>query len=201
VLPAIASALGKPIEWFYAPIVRRIPDARVVDPANCVSDTVPTAVLAAYAEQWLRIQATCWPDQTEPTNTAVTGLEGKRALLVEDSPDVLLGVAAFLEGAGMEVIKATNGDDALRIAATDEMLDVIITDYAMPGLSGVDLLVQLASLQPTLPGIIISAYAEAIPVKALPEHTRLLRKPFRRKVLIGNVIEIMRQNVVKEVQS
>jgi CheY-like chemotaxis protein/transcriptional regulator with XRE-family HTH domain len=202
-LPQIALALGKSVEWFYAPLVRRIPDAKNSDLANCVSDTVPAALLAAYAEQLTCIQATNRGIQNELAITADAGLVGGRGrvLLVDDSPDVLVGIGAFLESADLEVIRVTTAEEALRIAMTAERIDLVITDYALPGSSGYDLLTQLAELRSTLPGIIITGYAEAISLEGLPAHTRFLRKPFRRKALVDNVKELLRRRVVADAQS
>jgi CheY-like chemotaxis protein len=202
-LPQIALALGKSIDWFYAPLVRRIPDARISGLSDCVSDTVPAALLAAYAEQLTCVQATNRARQNGPAITPDVGLVGRRGrvLLVDDSPDVLVGIGAFLESADLEVIRVINAEEALRIAMTAEQIDLVITDYALPGSSGYDLLMQLAELRSTLPGIIITGYAEAVSLEGLPAHTRFLRKPFRRKTLVDNVTELLHRRVVADAQS
>jgi len=107
-----------------------------------------------------------------------------RVLLVDDAPDLLVTVGAFLEGAGWRVIKARNGDDALRIIASDEVLHAVVTDNAMPGLSGAELLLQSAQLRPGLPGLIVTGFADAQSLADLPPSVRILRKPFRREDLV-----------------
>jgi CheY-like chemotaxis protein len=199
VLPQKALALGKSMERFYVPLVRRIPDARISNLSNCVSDTVPAALLAAYAEELTCISTT----DNEQAIAADAGLVGRRerVLLVDDSPDVLVGIGAFLESVDLEVIRVTNAEDALRIAMTAERIDLVMTDYALPGSSGYDLLIQLAQLRSTLPGIIITGYAEAVSLEGLPAHTRFLRKPFRRKALVETAIELLCRRVVADAQS
>jgi DNA-binding response OmpR family regulator len=171
--------------------------------ADCVADTVPAVLLAAYAEQLTCVHIASRANPNELAITPDAGLPGMRGrvLLVDDSPDVLVGVGAFLESADIEAIRVTNAEEALRIAMTAERIDLVITDYALPGSSGYDLIMQLAELRPTLPGIIITGYAEAVSMEGLPAHTRFLRKPFRRKALVENVIELLRRRVVAGAQS
>ena len=55
---------------------------------------------------------------------------------------MLVAVRAFLLGEGYVVVSAADGDTALRLVAGDPEIDVLITDFAMPGLSGVELIAQ-----------------------------------------------------------
>jgi CheY-like chemotaxis protein len=110
-----------------------------------------------------------------------------RILLVDDAPDVLITLGAFLEGAGFEVVKARIGDDALRIVASSQALDAIVTDYAMPGISGVDLLLQAFQLRPELPGLMVTGYPGIDDLRELPPRIGVLRKPFLRAELLAQV--------------
>jgi CheY-like chemotaxis protein/DNA-binding XRE family transcriptional regulator len=197
-LPRIAAALGKTLEWFYGPVVRRVSECE-----NGESGMVPTDVLHVYTEQLRWLQTAKRTEQTEPGLMARTSLADKpgRVLLVDDTPDVLVSIGAFLEGAGLEVTKASSGDEALRIAMFGETFDVVITDHAMPGLSGVELLLQLTGLRSNLPGIIITAYPESVSLEGLPEQTVLLRKPFRRAILTKKVFELIHKSAMTEVES
>jgi len=60
----------------------------------------------------------------------------KKILVVDDEVDLLETTAAILAGGGHEVIKATNGKDAVRIARESKP-DLILLDIKMPGLTGV----------------------------------------------------------------
>ena len=63
-------------------------------------------------------------------------------LVVDDNP-VARGLAVFaLESAGMEVVEASDGDEALRRLETDPDTDAVVLDIMMPGLSGHDVLVE-----------------------------------------------------------
>ena len=58
-----------------------------------------------------------------------------RILLIDDDSDMLTLTARWLEKAGYEVIKAVSGNEALSSLET-ESYDLILLDYAMPGMDG-----------------------------------------------------------------
>ena len=58
-----------------------------------------------------------------------------RILLIDDDSDMLTLTARWLEKAGYEVIKAASGSEALSSLET-ESYDLILLDYAMPGMDG-----------------------------------------------------------------
>jgi len=70
------------------------------------------------------------------------GAIGLRVLVVDDNPDAAHMLTALLRIAGHDVIKAANGAQALREAAT-QPLDVAVIDLAMPGMSGYELAASL----------------------------------------------------------
>ena len=108
-------------------------------------------------------------------------------LVVDDSADVLVAVRAFLLGEGYEVVSAADGDTALRLVASDPEIDVLITDFAMPGLSGVELIAQGIQMRPDLKALLITAYPGADGLAELPSHIKVLTKPFRRAFLLAQV--------------
>jgi PAS domain S-box-containing protein len=103
-----------------------------------------------------------------------------RILLVDDSMDVLLTAGAFLKKAGFAVVPAVSGDEALSLLALGEQFDGLVTDYAMHGLSGADLVIEAQIFQPGLPAMIITGYADLSLMQKLPAGTTVLRKPFQR---------------------
>jgi PAS domain S-box-containing protein len=114
-----------------------------------------------------------------------------RILLVDDAPDVLVTLAAFLASAGFEVIRAHDGDEALRIVASDPRLNAMITDYAMPGMSGAEVLLQVAALRPRLPCLLVTGYPGIEGLGDLPDHIQVLRKPFLRAELLAHVTAML----------
>lgn len=108
-------------------------------------------------------------------------------LVVDDVTDVLVTVGAFLANAGFTVQKAGNGDEALRLIARNPYIDVLVTDFAMPGLSGVELITQAMQIRPHLKSLLITGYPNADGLAVLPPQTTILTKPFRRSALLAEV--------------
>lgn len=137
----------------------------------------PPTTRIAMAEQPLAAPGS----NPEPNRT------GHHILLVDDVTDVLVSVGAFLVNAGFTVCKAANGDDALRIIADDPRIDVLVTDFAMPSLTGAELITQATQIRRNLKALIITGYPNADGLAELPPDISVLIKPFRRDVLIGKV--------------
>lgn len=100
-------------------------------------------------------------------------------LAVDDDDLVLTNTAGMLEHLGHTVFKAASAQDALRMLEQGDV-DLVVTDHAMPGMTGAQLADAIEALRPGLPVIIITGFAE------LPPHaTRRPRldKPFRQAEL------------------
>jgi CheY-like chemotaxis protein len=110
-----------------------------------------------------------------------------QALLVEDSSDILTTTAIFLEAAGFDVARACSGDEALLPLASGTQFDLLVTDYAMPGLNGLDLAVYALHQLPDLKVLIITGFPGSNGLAELPPGVAALVKPFRRAQLIGQL--------------
>lgn len=115
-----------------------------------------------------------------------------RILVVDDDDLVLFSTVALLEDLGHTVLQAASGQQALDIVRDDPAIDLLITDYAMPQMSGLQLANQLQEIAPHLPLIVASGYAE------LPVHTSLhvgtLIKPFSQEDLSQAIAESLTPN-------
>jgi PAS domain S-box-containing protein len=111
-----------------------------------------------------------------------------RILLVDDSADVLATTSAFLENSGFTVMGVDSGDKALAVLSRGERFDAAISDYAMPGLNGADLIAEAQLVQPGLQALLITGYAGVTYADTLPDGTPLLYKPFQR----GDLLEAIR---------
>jgi two-component system NtrC family response regulator len=78
-------------------------------------------------------------------------------LIVDDEKNYLLVLSAVLEDEGYEVLTALSGQEALNIHKTSD-LDLILTDMKMPGMSGIELLESIKSIDPDLPVIMMTAH-------------------------------------------
>jgi CheY-like chemotaxis protein len=102
-----------------------------------------------------------------------------RILLVDDHAEVRSTTAALLSDLGHQVTEAANGVEALRkLTQGDCDFDLMISDYAMPHLSGTEFLREARRLCPGVPALIITGYAEADAISDRPEGVEVLLKPF-----------------------
>jgi CheY-like chemotaxis protein len=104
-----------------------------------------------------------------------------RILTVEDEPAVTHMLALILGGPGAKITNARDGWMALmKIGATAEPFDVIITDHRMPRMNGLDLVRRLRVRQFTGKIIVLSAYLTKENIQAYEELEvdMMLAKPF-----------------------
>jgi len=66
----------------------------------------------------------------------------RKILVIDDEPDVVSYLSAFLEDEGFQVLTASNGPDGLALAR-EEAPDLITLDITMPGMSGIEVLTSL----------------------------------------------------------
>ena len=110
-------------------------------------------------------------------------------LAVDDDPLVLMNTAAMLEDADHKVIEASSGDEALKVLRQGKHVDLVITDQAMPGMTGIQLVQAIKADWPHLPIIMATGYAE-LPEGADPDLARL-SKPFTQADLTKAVGDVM----------
>ena len=118
-----------------------------------------------------------------------TAVQGRRILVVEDNPDLLDMACELLTKLGHAVDGAVTGEDALARLAAQEF-DVLLTDLALPGCSGIDVARQARQLRPALNVILASGYG-APDAASLAFPFAVLPKPYSldqlREVVAGAV--------------
>ena len=112
-------------------------------------------------------------------------------LLVDDEELVRNGTADMLRDIGYEVLTAASGAEALMLLRSGAEINLLVTDYLMPGMNGVDLVQAAGSVVPGLPALLITGYSNIAsgPGAALPR----LAKPFRQVDLAARVAELLVQ--------
>jgi signal transduction histidine kinase/CheY-like chemotaxis protein len=111
-------------------------------------------------------------------------------LVVDDDADVRAFLAGALEAAGHQVRQAQDGPGAL--AALDHHRpDVLVTDFAMPGMNGAELVQQVREKYRGLPTLVISGFADTEAIGRADADTRILRKPFRADELLAEIDRIL----------
>jgi CheY-like chemotaxis protein len=82
-------------------------------------------------------------------------------LLVDDNLDGLLVRRSLLEELGYRVQSAKNGEEGLKLFQAGTF-DVVVTDYRMPRMNGVELIVRIRQLNPTARIILLSGFVEPL---------------------------------------
>jgi PAS domain S-box-containing protein len=104
-----------------------------------------------------------------------------RVLLVDDDILVSMGAADMLLDLGHSVTESQSGLHALKLLETDSPFDVVVSDYAMPGMNGFELAQRIKEKNPKLPVILATGYAE-LPANRSIEFGHL-PKPYTSKDL------------------
>jgi UDP-3-O-[3-hydroxymyristoyl] N-acetylglucosamine deacetylase len=117
---------------------------------------------------------------------------GERILLVDDSPDVTRVCAQILSDEGFEVDIAHRGRQALNMLKEKGDYDVLIVDFALPDISGLDL---LHSIEQDIPAILISGYLSRSEMNTISrlEGLAVLRKPFPITALVSAVKRVLQE--------
>jgi PAS domain S-box-containing protein len=102
-----------------------------------------------------------------------------RVLLVDDDPNVRQVTALLLDALGFAVVEADGAAQAME--RLDDEIDLLLTDYAMPGATGAELARDIRQRYPDLPVVFITGYAQ---VQGLEDgHSLIVQKPFREEEL------------------
>ena len=114
---------------------------------------------------------------------------GSTILLVEDEASVRRVASRLLGAAGYSVLEATNGTEALELAASHASeIDVVLSDVVMPEMGGAELLEGLRRINPDLSVVLMSGYSEEELSEGIRETaTAFLDKPFSGEELTAVV--------------
>lgn len=117
-------------------------------------------------------------------------------LIADDEHHIRSVVAQKLRGAGYEVIETRDGEEALE-AALQTTPDLVITDFQMPLLSGLELCASLKAREATrnVPAILLTARGHAVGGDELARTniTKIIDKPFSAKTLLEHVQSVLTQ--------
>jgi PAS domain S-box-containing protein len=140
-------------------------------------------------EMLLRVAAPAAETQAAADEGPAPGSAGPLAVLaVDDDALVLENTVLMLEDLGHVVTRAASGSQALKYLRT-RSFDLLITDYAMPKMTGDELARAARAAYPELPVLIVSGYAE-IPAEAGDELPRIA-KPFDEDALRHGIADAL----------
>lgn len=121
-------------------------------------------------------------------------MQEKTILIADDESHIVNVVSLKLRNAGYRVVTAGDGLEALELAVTEKP-DLLITDYHMPRLSGIELCRRLKQDQETrsIPAIMLTARGYHLEEQDQAESgiLRMLSKPFSPRQLLNTVNEVL----------
>lgn len=140
------------------------------------------------AEIWLPV-STIPVHQTEPQPEATAETGPATILVVDDDALIAMSTTAMLEDLGHAAVEASSGEKALKILSSGMQVDLVLTDYAMPGMTGADLALLIRKSHPRLPVLLATGYAD------LPDGLSIdvprLTKPFTQRQLAAQVAKLL----------
>jgi CheY-like chemotaxis protein len=118
---------------------------------------------------------------------------GRRILVVDDDPPVREITATMLRTMGAEVIEAGSAGAALDLLDEDGgRFDLVVIDFAMPGMNGAELEAACRKRWPDLPSLFVTGYADLTALASIGDE-RIVQKPFRSDDLQRKVAKLLAQ--------
>jgi PAS domain S-box-containing protein len=141
------------------------------------------------AELWLPVATHADIASPLPVIEPVSSVPRLSVLVVDDDSLVLTSTVLLLEDLGHRVLSVTSGAQALSLFDQGEVIDLMITDMAMPHMSGAQLAHAVRLLKPDLPIILATGYAERL--EGFAAQLPRLPKPFTQL----NLLEVIAQSM------
>jgi len=127
-------------------------------------------------------------------------MDKKTVLLVDDDVHIVKVLALKLKNAQFEVVTASNGAEALAVIES-RMPDLMITDFSMPEMTGLELVRTLRNREGTkdLPIVMLTARGQIVEEwegGEAPRVDALMSKPFSPREILGKVEELLAARIV-----
>lgn len=123
-----------------------------------------------------------------------------KIVLIDDEEVFLKGISFFLNTNNHEVFTFNNGKDALdqilKMHDENKKIDLIITDFVMPGLNGFELIKNLSEKKINIPILITTGFYDEqdIGLQNYKMRIDVINKPFDRKTLLEKVELILKES-------
>ncbi len=145
--------------------------------------------IGTTAEIWLPVSNRPVEAESIASAPLAPGLRPLNILVVDDDELVLNNIVQMLEDSGHSVIRTSSGPEALQVLGSPHQIDILVTDHAMPEMTGVQLATEALSQRPELPILLVSGYVE-IQGEIDPRIGRLA-KPFSQAELLEGIAGVL----------
>jgi signal transduction histidine kinase len=126
------------------------------------------------------------PDTPVAARNVPDEARGACILLVDDDAAVRQVTADMLRELGYQILEAGSGGAALETLSTNSVIDLLLIDFAMPGMSGADVTRRVSDRYPLLPVLFMTGYADRAALTGISE-TQVVGKPFRGEELTDKI--------------
>jgi CheY-like chemotaxis protein len=127
--------------------------------------------------------------QSDPLPSQETESRHATILVVDDDALISMSTVDMLQDLGHTAIEANSPKKALEILQTDQEIDLLLTDHAMPGMTGTELAEAARRSRPNLPILLATGYAE-LPSGQDSDLPRL-SKPYRQSELREKISRLL----------
>jgi signal transduction histidine kinase len=141
------------------------------------------------ATLWLPIATDSSVPSKRTPNVVTQASARARILFVDDDLLIAGSTVALLEDLGHEVIEAHSGREALQLLREGLPTDLLITDHAMPGMTGIELAREVRRQRPQLPILLATGFAELEGGKAVD--VARLAKPYTQAQLATEIARLL----------
>ena len=111
--------------------------------------------------------------------------EKKKILLVDDDEDLRFITKLILERNGFIIIEASDGEEALKLYSYE--ISLVITDFKMPIMNGLELLIEIKKNNPDAKVVLISGYTDL----EIPSDVKFLSKPVSRADMLRVINQLL----------
>ncbi|PQV46475.1 ATP-binding protein [Paraburkholderia sp. BL21I4N1] len=129
-------------------------------------------------EIWLPLRERVAPQNEAASDVEANAVGEKRVLVVEDDGEVRAMLVESLRMLGYTVTEAADGRTGLNRLADDKP-DLLMVDFAMPGMNGIDVIAEARKMREDLPVILATGYADVDISGLAVKRCTILRKPFQ----------------------
>jgi CheY-like chemotaxis protein len=123
------------------------------------------------------------------TPNVVKATARARILFVDDDLLIAGSTVALLEDLGHEVVEVHSASDALHLLQDGLPTDLLITDHAMPGMTGIELAREVRRRRPQLPILLATGFAELADTKVID--VPRLAKPYTQAQLATEIARLL----------